>query len=159
MIGVAEEPRPTLLRCVLVFGIFGPPIGWLIAFLQLALRQSESLDHSGLRAIADSVATLGIMSVIGIPVAYALGIAPALLTALAHWSVRQHFNVVPSIVATATVGTLLALLAATIMWLGGSVELEELSQWPYYLLPGAVAAVSCGLLAESRRTKEHRVGA
>ena len=159
MISAAEEPRPTLLRCFLVFGILGPPIGWLIAFLQIALRHSESLDHSGLRAIADAVATFGIMSVVGIPVGYVLGIAPALLTALAHWSFRQHLNVVTSIVATATVGTLLALLASAIMWLGGSVELEELSKWPYYLLPGAVAAVSCALLTDSRRSQEHRVGA
>jgi hypothetical protein len=145
-----QDPKPSLRRCLLIFGFLGPPTGWLIAFLQLVLGRLEF----SLRGIAELFVGFATTSVVGIPLSYVLGVLPATLTGLAYWGIRRHQNVAGSLFLTGAMGARVALLAAAIVLVGGSAYIdEELREWPYYLLPGAVAAITCGLLSDAGRSR------
>jgi hypothetical protein len=109
----------------LIFAILGPPLGFVTLFwgllgtLGLALGEPPAI-HAG--------------QIVLLPMAYALGLAPALIAAafdhaLARWRVRLR------ILWTALFGTAAAYLILLTAWMDGSVH------GPYLLAFGLVGAV------------------
>jgi hypothetical protein len=109
----------------LIFAILGPPLGFVTLFwgllgtLGLALGEPPAI-HAG--------------QIVLLPLAYMLGIVPALVTAafdhtLARWRVR------PRILWTALFGYAAAYLILLTAWMDGSVH------GPYLLAFGLVGAV------------------
>jgi hypothetical protein len=147
-----REPRrpATVSRCLGTFGLLGPAVGWLTVYLHGVFADAAVLSFG---FVARSMIGLLFLSIVALPFAYVLGVVPALLSALVLWSLRRSRAVHPAvaIVLTTVAGAGAAGAAADAIIGGNPVGFGELAAWPYSWLPGATAALVCGLWVETRQ--------
>ena len=134
---------PPQLKCIIVFALLGPLIGWPVGYWQFAiLNNSSDLAFTELAKIFVATGAFGIFA------AYAFGFTPASLVGLVHWRLRRRLSAGLATLAT----TVIAAVAATLLGglIAGLFWGAELTILQYFPLPGAVAALVCSMITNLR---------
>ena len=125
-------------RCLTVFALVGPPVGWVVAYIQAALLVDE-LDLLG-SSVADAIGSFFLLSALGFSLSNLIGVIPALLAGLAYWRIRQLFSGQTAVVVAMVAGAGCSLIAPFTLNVAGATDLPViLLDWQYYLVPGAGA--------------------
>jgi len=144
-------------RCLTVFALVGPPVGWVVAYIQAALL-TEEVDLLG-SSVAEAIGSFFLLSALGFSLSYLIGVIPALLAGLAYSRIRQLCDARTSTVVAMIAGAGCSLIAPFALKIAGATDLPViLLEWQYFLLPGAGAAYVSVLITNvaysnaSRRT-------
>jgi hypothetical protein len=132
------------LFCALTFGLFGPPLGGLVAFLALA-AQVRLLGHG---QVTDWTSLQGLPIFLGF--SYFPGLVPALLTGLVAGALRDRLTSWRAYALLATGASLATLLLAPLV-LGERPDVNSAS----LILFGAPSWVAACLLARAYRHRRN----
>lgn len=140
-------------KSILYFGVRGPPLGWVLFYLELTFIESAASQWS-LESLLSIPSGLLVMSFVAVPFSYVFGLIPALAVgALSPFVRRQIRSGGMYLAAMTAVGCIVSITWAALA-LGQDVRIfTQVVAWSFYILPGAGASLICALLHERSFSK------
>ena len=133
------------------YALIGPLVGASVLFLVVAPLMYGVGENSGYLGIVQGTMAMSLWIV---PIAFVLGLVPAIVTGLSHWwlnsrTAAARLPAVPRAVIVAVLGGTACVLFG--MTLGAAAsDMLSAEILPLFILPGMAAAFGCALLAERR---------
>ncbi len=143
------DKAATIWRCVWIFGVLGPFFGYATAISLLVIGESDSVFDVLMLPFA-----IVLTSPVGFPMAWLVGLLPAILTGITYWALRAKAAVrVPAAVALSAITAGILCVVNMAIVFGESTSLLDGDAWRLMFVPAIVAILFCAAVIEGGSRK------